>query len=265
MASSVFAILTLVILDAAGMAQMRYWYLYFPDTVGLPDQVQNFHPPTVTTKSDEGWLNPRGAPVRAGTVEFNFDFSSHLDRTPGKEGKATSLALDKKWPSFGWNLETPMSWQTFPELTKPLMEEETYEIITPQLQVIGYMYMRGCGNDLITSLTLEQQEAIDDSMWRAVCDMPKSIKDALIEEGEHRSGKAFMVPTEPRWIWYTEVQELYSKKGTTTKITGPAGPKLIRITGDRPSEIYGALDAGGDDIYLNNPQGVFVGPESRIK
>jgi len=263
MAPSVFAVLTLLILDAAGMAQMRYWYLYFPDTIGLPDQVQNFHPPIVTTKSDEGWLNLRGAPVRAGTVEFYFDFSSHLDRTPGKEGQATSLALDKKWPSFGWNLETLMSWQTLPELTKPLMEEETYEIITPQLQII--CYMGGCGNDLITTLTLEQQELIDDSMWRAVRDMPKSIKDALIEEGERRSGKAFMVPTGPRWIWYTEVQELHSKKGTTTKITGPAGPKLIRITGNRPSEIYGALDAGGDDIYLTNPQGVVVGPGAEIK
>ena len=263
MALSVFAVLTILFLDTAGMAQMRYLYLHFPDTIGLPDRVQNFHPPIVTTKSYESWLNLRGTPVKAGTVEFYFDFSSHLDQTPGKEGQTTSVALGKKLPSFGWNLETPMSWQAPPELINTRMEEETYEIITPQLQIIGYM--GDCGNDLITRLSLEQQELIDDSMWRAVRDIPKSIKDALIEEGERRSGKAFMVPTEPRWIWYTEVPEFYSKKGTATKITGPAGPKLIRITGNNPSEIYGTLDAGDEDIILINPQGVFVGPGSRIK
>ena len=89
--------------------------------------------------------------------------------------------------------------------------------------------------------------------------------DALIEMEKRRSEKVFMMPTEPRWIWYTEVQELHSKKGTTTKITGPAGPKLIRITGNNPSEINGTLDAGDGAIYLINPQEVFVGPESRIK
>lgn len=175
---------------------MRYLYHHFPDTIGLPGQVQNFHPPIVITKSYESWLNLRGTPVKAGTVQFHFDLSSHLDQTPSKESQTTSVALDKKTPSFGWNLETPIVWQALPELTNTLMEEETYEITTPQLQII--CCMGGRGNDLITRLSLEQQELIDDSMWRAVRDMPKSIKDALIEEGERRSGKAFMVPTEPR-------------------------------------------------------------------
>ena len=166
MALSVFAVLTILFLDTAGMAQMRYLYLHFPDTIGLPDQVQNFHPPIVTTKSYESWLNLRGTPVKAGTVEFYFDFSSHLDQTPGKEGQTTSVVSDKKLPSFGWNLETPMSWQAPPELINTRMEEETYEIITSHLQIIGYM--GDCGNDLITRLSLEQQELIDDSMWMTI-------------------------------------------------------------------------------------------------
>lgn len=276
MPRSVFAVLSLLILNDAGMAQSRHgasgWAQidhleyghHFPrGTIYLPGQAQVFHPPDSTTKSDEGWLNQKGTPVRIGTVEFYFDFSFHLEPTPKKEDQTASLILNKGLPSFGWNLETPMSWQALPELTKPLMEEEAYEIITPRPQIIGYR--GGCGNDLITALKLEQQKLIDDSMWRAVRDMPKSIKDALIEDVERRSGKAFMKPIEPRWIWFSEMQEIHSKKGTATKIIVPAGPKLIRVTGNNPSEIYGTLDAGGDAIYLINPKGIFMGPGSRIK
>ena len=276
MAPSVFAVLTLLLLDAVAMAQIRYggsgWaQIYHLDyahhfsqrTFLRSVQAKVFNLPDETTESYGGRINQTGTQVRTGGVEFNFDSSFYFDQAPSKEGQTTSPILDKGLPSFGWNLETPMSWQALPELTNTRMEEETYDIITSQLQIIGCM--GGCGNDLITRLALEQQELIDDSMWRAVRDMPKSIKDALIEEGERRSGKAFMVPTGPRWIWYTEVQELHSKKGTTTKITGPAGPKLIRITGNRPSEIYGTLETGDEDIILINPQGVFVGPGSRIK
>ena len=250
----------------SGWAQtyhLDYAHHFSQGTFQRSVQAKVFNLPGETTESYGGWINQTGTQVRTGGVEFKFDSSFYFDQAPSKEGQTTSPTLDKGLPSFGWNLETPMSWQALPELTKPLMEEETWEIITPQLQIIGYT--GSCGNDLITTLTPEQQTLIDDSMWRAVRDMPKSIRGALIEDGERRSGKAFMPPIEPRWIWFSEMQEIHSKKGTTTKIIGPAGPKLIRVTGNNPSEICGTLDAGEENIILINPQGIFVGPGSRIK
>jgi len=276
MAPSVIAVLTLLILDAAGMAQIRYggsgWaqidhleyaHHFSQGTTHRSVQAKVFNLPDETTESYGGWINQTGTQVRTGGVEFNFDSSFYFDQAPSKEGQTTSPTLDKGLPSFGWNLESAMIQNNFPEFQQAFAPNEAKEQISPIPQVFGVCL--DPGDALITTLSLKWQERVDESMWRAVRDMPKSIKDALIKDGERRSGNAFMVPTEPRWIWYTEVQELHSKKGTTTKITGPAGPKLIRITGNNPSEIYGTLDAGDEAIYLINPQGVFVGPGSRIK
>lgn len=276
MAPSVFAVLTLLILDAVAMAQIRYggsgWaQIYHLDyahhfsqrTFHRSVQAKVFNLPGETTESYGGWINQTGTQVRTGGVEFNFDSSFYFDQAPSKEGQTTSPTLDKGLPSFGWNLDSALIQNKFPEFQHAFAPNEAGEQISPIPQVFGVCLDHG--DTLITTLSPNWQERVDESMWEAVRDMPKSIKDALIEEGERRSGKAFMVPTEPRLIWYTEVPEFYSKKGTATKITGPAGPKLIRITGNNPSEIYGTLDAGDEDIILINPQGVFVGPGSRIK
>ena len=271
-----FSVLSLLLMWSAGMAQNRlgpagwaqidhleYGHHFSQGATYLSGQVQTFHLPDSTSKTDRGWLNQVGTQVRVGTVDLYFDYSFQLDQSPSKEGQTTTSTLDKGLPSFGWNLESARIQNKFPEFQQAFAPNEAKEQISPIPQVFGVCLDHG--DALITTPSPDWQERVDESMWGAVRDIPRSIMDALIEMEKRRSEKVFMMPTEPRWIWYTEVQELHSKKGTTTKITGPAGPKLIRITGNNPSEINGTLDAGDGAIYLINPQEVFVGPGSRIK
>ena len=88
MAPSVFAVLTLLILDAVAMAQIRYggsgWaQIYHLDyahhfsqrTFHRSVQAKVFNLPGETTESYGGWINQTGTQVRTGGVEFNFDSS----------------------------------------------------------------------------------------------------------------------------------------------------------------------------------------------
>ena len=56
----------------------------------------------------------------------------------------------------------------------------------------------GAGQDLLTTLTLEKMKEIEESLVQAVRDMPKSLRDALMEEEQRRSGRPSTVPMEPR-------------------------------------------------------------------
>ena len=271
-----FSVLSLLLMWSAGMAQNRlgpagwaqidhleYGHHFSQGATYLSGQVQTFHLPDSTTKTDRGWLNQAGTQVRVGTVDLYFDYSFQLDQSPSKEGQTTTSTVDKGLPSFGWNLESAIIENNFPEFQQAFPPNEVIEPNSPIPQVFGVCLDHG--DALITTLSPEWQKLVDESMWAAVREMPKSIQDALTQGEKSQSKNVFMKPTGPRWIWYAEMQEINSENGRTTKIVGPAGIKLIRITGKKPTEINGIVDAGDEEIYLINQNGIFVGPGSGIK
>lgn len=267
-----FSILSFVLIGSEGMTQiyhggsgwaqidhLGYGHHFKQGTTYCPIQVQAFHLPEVTTKMDGGRLNQAGTQVKVGTVNFYFDYSFHLDESPNKEGQTTTSTVDRGLPAFGWNLESVIIENNFPEFQQSFPLNEVKELNSPIPQVIGVFIDHG--DPAITILSPKWQKLVDESMWNAVRGMPENIKVALIQERELHSGKAFEAPLEPSWVWYTEMQGFYSERGTTTKIIGPEGVKLIRITGKKPTEINGIVDAGEEDIYLINPNGITLGPK----
>ena len=271
-----YSILSLLLMWSAGMAQKRlgptgwaqidhleYGHHFSQGATYLSGQVQTFHLPDSTTKTDRGWLNQAGTQVRVGTVDLYFDYSFQLNQSPSKEGQTTTSTVDQGLPSFGWNLESAIIENNFPEFQQAFPPNEVIEPNSPIPQVFGVCL--DPGDALITTLSPEWQKLVDESMWAAVREMPKSIQDALTQGEKSQSKNVFMKPTGPRWIWYAEMQEIHSRQGTSTKIVGPAGIKLIRITGKKPTEINGIVDAGEEDIYLINQNGIIVGPGSEIK
>jgi len=272
----VFTILSLLLPGSSGMAQVmhggsgqaqidhfEYGHHFSQGTTHRSVQVQAFDLPDTTTKTERSWLNQAGTQVRAGEVELYFDDSFHLDHTPSRDEQTSLPIADHGLPSFGWNLEAALIQNKFPEFQQAFAPNEVERRNPPIPQVFDVCI--DDGDAPLTTLSPEWQKLVDEGMWKAVRDMPKGIKDALIQEGERQSEKAFVAPTELPWIWYSEMQEIHSSQGTTTKIIGPAGIKLIRITGKKPTEINGIVDAGEEDIYLINQNGIIVGPGSEIK
>jgi len=275
MERTVFSVLSFLILSDAGMAQIRYgdsgwaqinhleYERHFAEGRSYCSiQVRPSYLSCASPKINEGWLEQAGTQVIAGTVDLYIDHATILDHSSSNDSQTSLVVLYKELPSFGWNLGYSLGQKKKPGSEKILAPEEVLEVNSARTHLNGYILE--CGDALITTLTLEWQKLVDESMREAVRDMPKDIKDALIEERERRSGSAFTVPTEPRWLWHAEMQDFCSDKGTTTKIIGPAGPKLIRITGNNRSEINGALDSGGEDIFLINPHGIIVGPGEKV-
>ena len=186
----VFAILSLLLIWSSGMAQIRhggsgwaridhleYGHHFSQGATYLSGQVQPFHLPDSTSKTDRGWLNQVGTQVRVGTVDLYFDYSFQLDQSPSKEGQTTTSTLDKGLPSFGWNLESARIQNKFPEFQQAFAPNEAKEQISPIPQVFGVCLDHG--DALITTPSPDWQERVDESMWGAVRDIPRSIMAAL--------------------------------------------------------------------------------------
>lgn len=266
----VFAVLGFLVLRDAGMAQnnlgpsgwaqakhLEYERHFSQGPTYLSNQMKTMGLINATPSKEDEWPEYAGDRVTAGSVEFYIDHNIPFDQALSKKAPFFLLFMDRELPSFGWNLESFVGRNKSSDFQNPSPPEDVTGKITPP-QVSGYIFE--FGDALITRPTKEWQMAVDENMRNAVREMSKDTRNTMFEDSECRSGKSFMAPADPRWIWYTETQETYAERGTITMITGPFGIKLIRITGTEPTQINGTGDMGEQEIFLVNPNGVVVGP-----
>lgn len=274
MRRSVFAVLIFLILGDAAMAQnifgpsglaqadhLDYRRHFSQGPTYLSSQTKTLDLINANQWSENEWPEHAWVQVRAGSAEIYIPHGISFDQALSKKASIPLPSLDKELPSFGWNLEFLVSQNKFSDFQNPLLPDEAAgQTPLPQLSC----YISECGDALITMPTKEWQIAVDESMRKALREMPKDTKNDMAEDNGNRSGKVFMTPTDPGWIWYTENQGFFSERGTFTKIIGPNGIKLIRITGAEQTQINGTVDAGEQDIFLINPHGIVVGPGGKL-
>lgn len=219
--------------------------------------------PFANKEIDTEWPYQETIPVQAGAILLNLNDLSQPTLTANNKLPVTLALWVQGLLYFGWNLGGLTDWDISNHAQEPLCAGCAQAMtLTP---VIWFGGTVAGPHDLITTLSDDEQRVIDKNLYETVRNFPQNIKDALIEDEECRSGKGSVQSRELRSLLYAEVQELPCAKGTTTKLIGPAGSKLIRITGGKPTEIEGTLDASNDVIYLINPHGVTVHPKSEIK
>ena len=63
-------------------------------------------------------------------------------------------------------------------------------------------------------------------------------------------------------LWKAEVNRFDVPSGAVVEVKGPKNG-LIRVTGDQPTSIYGAITSS-NPVYVINPNGVVVGPGATI-